>query len=298
MPYAKLKLRVVTDKDLLAVAEEHGPIIWAIWVRMIVSGKESIDANREGWAPFALEELALFSGGDTTAEQVGAALKALQEAQLMDVEVLTKRRWHIRPANVADHQSAAPTSGAERTRRSRAKKKALIAGDVTNVTLPVTPTVTLIECNVMKYNDKPETEAPLFSTPVTPSVPSVTDIAAENLIQKNRDRATHRKQVFQFWLSTTGRSEADGYKMTKERAAKIDSRLSDGFTVEQLQAAISFYWADPYHRGENERKTEYTDLVTMLRNETKVQKALESAADGSRGKTDISAAMREVFDGV
>ena len=74
--------------------------------------------------------------------------------------------------------------------------------------------------------------------------------------------------VFEAWRETLNHPEA---KLTPKRRKHVEARLRDGYTVEQLVAAINGCRASPYHQGENETGTVYDDLELICRSGEKVE---------------------------
>jgi hypothetical protein len=86
--------------------------------------------------------------------------------------------------------------------------------------------------------------------------------------------------VFDHWVAVdvaTGGGTASGRILNAARRSKIQARLAEGYTVEQLKRAISAFCNDPWHCGQNDRRTRYTGLVTLLKNGEKVEAGLRLA---------------------
>lgn len=77
--------------------------------------------------------------------------------------------------------------------------------------------------------------------------------------------------VFAAWCAATGR-DASRTKLTRSRLAKISARLAEGYTEEDLVAAVRGVALSPFHMGQNERKQRYDDIVTILRDGPQVEK--------------------------
>lgn len=58
----------------------------------------------------------------------------------------------------------------------------------------------------------------------------------------------------------------------------IADRLREGFTPAEIIGAIDAQHADPFYRGQNDRKKTYLDLEIVVRDGVKVRKLLESSA--------------------
>lgn len=70
-------------------------------------------------------------------------------------------------------------------------------------------------------------------------------------------------RIYTFWKTTMGLERA---KLTPERGKKIRSRLKDGYSVEDIEKAIMGCHDSPFHRGQNDRKTVYDDIMLICRN--------------------------------
>lgn len=103
---------------------------------------------------------------------------------------------------------------------------------------------------------------------------------------KNKDKnntvegAGAVREVFDHWVKVdveTGGGNQTGRILNASRRDKIQARLNEGYTVDQLKQAITAFCNDPWHRGKNDRKTRYTGLVTLLKTGEKVEAGLRMA---------------------
>jgi hypothetical protein len=78
-------------------------------------------------------------------------------------------------------------------------------------------------------------------------------------------------EVFEFWKLDTGKLKA---KLDKKRTARILARRRDGFTVEELKAAIRNRRNDPWLMGEtaNGDGKKYDELESLLKDVAKVER--------------------------
>lgn len=89
------------------------------------------------------------------------------------------------------------------------------------------------------------------------------------------------QRVFDHW--SAGEKRTGGVKramLTPERRKRIRARLKDGYTVEELCAAIDGFHGDAWHLGQNNRDTRYTDLHTILKSAAKVDAGIAKAKQG------------------
>jgi len=81
-------------------------------------------------------------------------------------------------------------------------------------------------------------------------------------------------EIFLYWARVTERPVA---KLTTERITKIRARLREGYSPDDLKAAISGCATSPFHAGENDRQTRYDDLAFVLRNGSQVERFKDMA---------------------
>jgi hypothetical protein len=92
------------------------------------------------------------------------------------------------------------------------------------------------------------------------------------------DTRANVQQVFDHWAKAW---EHPGAKLDAKRAKRIEARLKDGFTVEQLCNAISGFKHSPWHTGTDPKGngTVYDGIETLLRDTAQVEKGLEHYAN-------------------
>lgn len=109
--------------------------------------------------------------------------------------------------------------------------------------------------------------------------------------------------VFEHWALHRRRVHPRGTKpaLDDKRAEVIRSRLREGFDVETLKLAVEGIWRSPFHRGDNDRSTEYTDVRHAIGDAAKVEKFAElaqKAFDLARRKVAADLAVGEAPSGV
>lgn len=90
--------------------------------------------------------------------------------------------------------------------------------------------------------------------------------------QGSPSKAVHARgaaqRVFDYWRVAT---KHDGAKLTDKRRRLIDARLKDGYSEEQLCAAVDGCKASAFHQGENERAAVFDDIELICRTGEKLE---------------------------
>lgn len=86
------------------------------------------------------------------------------------------------------------------------------------------------------------------------------------------------KEIFSHWQNQLKHPKA---KLTGSRIKKIQLRLREGYTVEQIKTAIDGCAASPFHRGENDRNEIYDDIELICRDGVKLEKFIAIAERGT-----------------
>jgi hypothetical protein len=79
------------------------------------------------------------------------------------------------------------------------------------------------------------------------------------------------QEVFDAWCAATGR-DAGRTKLTADRVKKMDQRIAEGYSVEELVEAVQGVALSAFHMGENDKQQRYDDLTTVLRSGSQVEK--------------------------
>ena len=109
------------------------------------------------------------------------------------------------------------------------------------------------------------------------------------------DLRSQTNEVFEHWKTTEAATGGlTRAALTANRRAKIAARLADGYTVEQLQQCIEGFCYDPFHSGQNNRNTRYTDLTTIFRNAEKVDAGIQKYAQTKKQRNE-RARLEELY---
>lgn len=82
------------------------------------------------------------------------------------------------------------------------------------------------------------------------------------------------RHVFDYWRKRTEHSRA---KLDDKRRSTIASRLKNGYSVDDLKAAVDGCLKSPWHQGQNGNKRKYDDIELICRNASKVDQFIALA---------------------
>ena len=82
-------------------------------------------------------------------------------------------------------------------------------------------------------------------------------------------------EVFNHWQQAMNHPRA---KLDDKRRKKIAARLKDGYTVDDLKAAVDGCKKSPHHMGQNDTRTVYDDIELICRDASHVDKFIALAA--------------------
>jgi hypothetical protein len=131
-----------------------------------------------------------------------------------------------------------------------------------------------------------------LSSPSFPSGSSIPSGSSEE-VQGNTPKptivepgSTRVALVFEHWKSQLGHPDA---KLTPKRRAKILARIKEGYTVEQLCAAVDGCAASAFHQGQTEKSDGrvYDDLELICRSGEKVEQFIGFTATQGRANGEI-----------
>ena len=101
--------------------------------------------------------------------------------------------------------------------------------------------------------------------------------------------------VLAYWEQLREHYHLSKKKRTDTRRGHIRARLREGYTVDELKAALANAAADPFMQGNNPHGSEYVDPVNMLQNPEKVEKWRDKGTGNGQcrpGDIDYEAAQR------
>jgi hypothetical protein len=115
------------------------------------------------------------------------------------------------------------------------------------------------DCNTEEGRESPETTS-------SPS-PSI-QLGRYNPIVETSKFVKNAHAIFTYWQTVMGMPRA---KFLPERKFKIEARLREGFTPEDIMRAIDGCAVSPWHMGENPNSKKYNDITLICRNGTKLE---------------------------
>lgn len=102
------------------------------------------------------------------------------------------------------------------------------------------------------------------------------------------------RRLFEHWLAATKRNPNQN-RLTKKRSGMVRARIGDGYTEEQLFAAIDGIAASSWHRGDNPSGARYDTFQFIFRDGENVEKGLErsiEAANKSAAGTPVQTTLK------
>lgn len=87
-------------------------------------------------------------------------------------------------------------------------------------------------------------------------------------------KANHSFDLFKYWCDVMGKSISTS-KLTPKRDKAIKARLKEGYTTDQIKAAIDGCRKDPFSMGQNDRQKPFNDIELICRNGEKLESFLE-----------------------
>lgn len=113
------------------------------------------------------------------------------------------------------------------------------------------------------------------SLPLLPPKPAGDEATAEPVSSTSEQVRT----VFEFWRKVMRKRPGElPTKLDAKRRGRIEARLRDGYTVEQLCQAVTGCSLTPHNMGFNDRGTPYNDLELICRDAPHVDRFMATAA--------------------
>lgn len=272
--WAKVQIDLHNDRKVQEIACKHGSRAIAYWLVFILESKRKHRSN-EGWSgAWTLTQFAAACYDEkSTKKKVRELIEDFVAAGLLEVDGELVRRWYARPTRFLRIQQTADDT--ERKRNYRQSLQGKHVSSPENVTA-------LSQENPIENEREKEKENKNIKSKVHLDH-SVASIATANRAALVSDQIN---QVFEYWVKVeteTGGLER-GRKLTNDRKQKIKARLAEGFSVDDLTKCIDGYCNDKWYQGENDRNTRYTDLTTIFKSGSAVEKGLGLVGQSGWGR--------------
>ena len=153
--------------------------------------------------------------------------------------------------------------------------------DITIKTTNQFSVVTIVNYGSYQIDDN-ETTSGITSQPSNEQPTDNQRITTSKEVKKERKKEVKKKdlmsgkpdervrEIFDHWVSVMGKSSK--VTLTPKRREKIQTRLKDGYTVEDIKLAINGCANSSYHMGQNPQGTVYDDLELICREGTQIEK--------------------------
>lgn len=122
---------------------------------------------------------------------------------------------------------------------------------------------------VARHRERKKQGCNVTETP--PDTDTDTDISTTNVVDKSV--RSEVAQVFEHWKSVMDSPKSN---LDKKRKTAIEARLKDGFSVEDLKAAINGCRKTPHNMGDNDRGQKFNDIELICRNAPNVERFMNA----------------------
>jgi hypothetical protein len=248
--YIRLRQNYFEHPVLMACADEV-PAALHLWPVLIGKGRMSAHPsdNKLGAITTTLNRLA--RDAYVSIDDVAPALAKLQEGELISVSaegqnvvriVIHKLfPWQLMPGS--------PNARSDESKANASREKASLGSG---------------QATVRQRVSIPERE-------------EEGDKRITNTSSKAEPSSDHARMLFNHWLTATNRN-GNQNRLTKQRQSKVNARLRDGYTVEQLTAAIDGIAASEWHAGGNPNGKRYDTFDFIMRSGENVEKGIEASS--------------------
>lgn len=278
--WAKIKADWYADPVLEACADEEPAALW-LWPVLI--GRAMMDShavdNPFGLVSTSAGQLARVLRVD--AGSVERALSLLEEGDLVRVEPGKAGSLHVRLLGF-EKWNAPRFSGRRRVAESRARS-AMGEAQSDYVSGPVGKSAGKSEGEsaFAGVSSGYETVQPNRETEKRREEKKESNILAQKQEGEAADSGNIRT-VFDHWTTVCALPGGRSPVLNDKRRSKIRARLREGFTVEDLQNAITGFAAEPFYNGDQDGKRKL-ELQWRLADAAQVERGLELFDNQSKG---------------
>lgn len=241
-----------------------------------VARAAGVDVGTVAWGLMELWEYVWSTKKDTVGEMVlsgcfGASQRIIDALVVYDFLERTDDGFRVRGAERYLRVSTASERGrlgGQKTAESGKSKTNLrqfasdVSTEATEATTEATPKQT-------PKQDRSNTEA---LTPITNHQSPIKETTLSVVSEKQPDPG---ERVFEHWRQVMHKNARTAYD--KARQNKVNARLSDGYTVEDLILAVDGCAKTPHNMGQNDRGQEYNDLSLICRDAEHVDRFIQNA---------------------
>lgn len=124
-----------------------------------------------------------------------------------------------------------------------------------------------------------------------------TSVATNGESESRKDSvAVTAESVLNAWVEATGRN-ATRVRMNGKRLAAVKARLREGYTGEDLIAAVRGIARSPWHMGDNPDGKRYDDMLVAIRDGERVEKFRDLLAEGTAPRSKVDQVMQALNEG-
>lgn len=198
------------------------------------------------------------------------SLKTLKEVTSIPVRTLTRLFKFLEKAGLIKREARFRPNGSRTSSRFHLGVDELFTPEDPMATVAIPPW--------------PNQQGPLATVaipePLTLNHSSFSD-EKEDIVSlaKKQTETENIKRVFAHWQTTLNHP---GTKFTKDRETKIRARLREGYSTEQLFAAIDGCAGSAWHMGENNRHERYDGVELIFRNSGKTDDFIRMAGAATK----------------
>lgn len=103
----------------------------------------------------------------------------------------------------------------------------------------------------------------------------------KNQLSNTSAKANPSFDLFKYWCDVMGKNLSTS-KLTPKRDKAIKARLKEGYTFEQIKAAIDGCRNDPFSMGHNDRQKPFNDIELICRTGEKVESFIQTQVEPNR----------------
>lgn len=134
----------------------------------------------------------------------------------------------------------------------------------------------------LRYREKRKTPREHNESVTSNATPDAHETLEEKRREEKRREREKVESVFEHWQRVRSHPKA---KLDAKRKGKIEARLRDGFSPDELCRAIDNVGLSAFHCGDNDRHEVFDDIVIIFRDAPQVEKFRDMATAGAGQET-------------